>query len=246
MKIAIGVTISLILLLVLIKYPTVIKRYLWALVSLLTKEIKSEKPVHSNNAAVDGLGDIKIEMQALREKNDLILSRLERLESMLVDLGKQRDKGQNAYFFSFDDRFKRIEMDLQKLSILTELKEYIQTKNKCKDLEMKADNQVLYAMNIDSLHPLGFQLAKLSKEFNGHFFKIEKYSSNEATLNFVDDPKIHTLLLSVMYQMVENGVCEIENSNTQRPTDIETLSAGKIRFTNDFAEITKKIIIKLI
>lgn len=244
MRIAIWVTIGLILLLVLIKYPTAVKRFLRALVSLLTKEIKGEKPVRSNDAATVGLGDIRSEMQALCEKNELILSRLANLESRLVDLGKQRDSGRDAY--SFDDRLGRIEEYLQKVSILMEPKECKQTKNKHQDLAIKTDDKVLYAMNIDSLHPLGFQLAKLSKEFKGHFFKIEKYSSNEAMLIFVDDPKIHTLLLSVMYQMVENGVCEIERGDTQSPTGIEIVSAGKIRFTNDFAEITKKIIIKLI
>lgn len=244
MRTAIGVTIGLILLLVLVKYPTVIKRYLGALVSLLTKEIKGEKPVRSNDAAADGLEDIKFEMQALHEKNESILSRLERLESMLADLGKQRDKRQDAY--SFDSRLKRIEEYLQTLSVLMEPKECKQTKNKCQDLAVKADDKVLYATNIDSLHPLGFQVAKLSKESQGRFLKIEKYSLNEATLTFVEDSKIRTSLLSVMYQMVENGVCEIEGRDTQSPTDIEIVSVGKIRFTNDFAEITKKIIIKLI
>lgn len=244
MKTAIWVAIGLILLLVLIKYPTVIKRYLLALVSLLTKEIKGKKLVRSNDATVDGLKDIKIEMQALCEKNDLILSRLENLESKFADLGKQRDKRQDAY--SFDGKLKRIEEYLQKLSILMEPKECKQTKNKCQDLTVKADDQVLYAMNIDSLHPLGFELAKLSKEFKEQLFKIEKYSSNEATLTFVDDPKIHAVLLSIMPQMVKDGVCKIERGNMQGPTDIEILSVGKIRFTNDFAEITEKIIIKLI
>lgn len=244
MKTAIWITIGLILLLVLVKYPIVIKRYLGALVNLLTEERKGEKPVRFNDAAADGLEDIKFEMQALREKNESILSRLERLESMLADLGKQRDKRQDAY--SFDGKLKRIEEYLQTLSVLMKPKECKQTKGKDKDLAIKADDKVLYATSIDSLHPLGFQLDKLSKEFKEQLFKIEKYSSNEATLTFVDDPKIHAVLLSIMPQMVKDGVCKIERGNMQGPTDIEILSVGKIRFTNDFAEITEKIIIKLI
>lgn len=245
------IAVAIVLIILLVRYRSFIKLMMKRLIVAyqdrkvgVTSE-SEEQPTLDSSLNEELVKEMTLCLQNIAARLKGINSRLEQISNV--------QKEENAKIKVICNKLETVESKLQILSILPVIEKRISiSSNRQEEALEKSDSmragnkQTLFAIGIDSVKPLGFRTTSLSSKYSGQLFQIEKYSANSGTLTIVDKPSVKASLLTAMYQMVANGICEVESESTSTPTDIFVIADGKVCLINDLWEITSKIVVKLI
>lgn len=247
---AILIVVSIVVIMLSIKYHKFIKVLMKKIITIQRKVRNTDAiniPTDSETSPNEDL--IKEMIYYLK----IISTKLKEISAKNEQISNAQ-QNENAEIKSLCYKMQTIESKLQVLSILPQIKDIVSTNHNSPQktiIQMPHNEQVdagqkMYARGIDSINPTGFRTTSLSNKFSGQFFQIERFSPDSATLTIVDTPSVKASMLPAMYQMVANGICEVENEGVSTPTDIIVIADGKVRLSNGLWEITDKIIVKLV
>lgn len=189
---------------------------------------------------------ISIEMEQLRKELLNISVQTNRLQKDLNDMEISQKELYNNCIYEISWLKENIEsLKLNPDKKVIENSAYNNKELLQQTLQEESNQRLFYATDADSISPLGFSVSRLSSKYSGQYFEIERISANDALYRIVNDRNIHKLIIPTMYQMVDNGICEIGNKLNTAPTYIETSVDGHLKLKNEILEITNKVIIKI-
>lgn len=245
-----------------LKYPQELRRFFILLLKYVKGTVGRVRHPDTGQSAsatgtVEEVADKNVECDAINAQRDSniewlinsqkqVLLKLDDLERKIDDLNNLlsvRNQENNSVE-------QKIDQMADKLQNLLSVSEHLRLMESDKGKSEKANRQscsnTLYADGADSSSPLGFLAINLSDVFSNQFFEIECFSSDRAVFRFVDNYDMQKLLISSMYQLIGNGICEIEGECVSVPSSIQVISDGKLRLKDGVWEITKKITLNLI
>lgn len=256
------VIVIIAVILVILKYPQELRRFFIVLFKYLKGTIgKDWRPdigqSVSGTGTVEDAADKNLEWDAINAQRDgnikslidsqkQVLLELDVLKKKMDDLNNLLSSG-NQKNDSIELKIGQMADKLQNLLSVAERQRLMESDNgKFEKADRQSSGKTLYAVGADSSSPLGFLAINLSDEFSNQFFEIERFSSDGAVFRFVDNYDMQKLLISSMYQLIGNGICEIEGECASVPSSIQVISDGKLRLKDGVWAITKKITLNLI
>lgn len=256
-----GVYIALIIIaivLVILKYPQEL-RWLFIVLFKYIKRIVArvrhsdiEQPV-SRTSVVEEVTSKESEQSAMNAQRDdnieWLVNNQKKMQLQLNGLQKNIEEliRKSQMDYSIDKKIDQMTEKLQNLLLVSERQRQVESdKKQLEPVGRQSSNNTFYADSVDSSSPLGFLEINLSDVFSNQFFVIEQFSPDRAVFRFVDDPNMQKLLISSMYQLIGNGICEIEGECVSVPTSIQIISDGMLQLKNGVWVITKKVTLNLI
>lgn len=202
--------------------------------------------IHSKENNNDNSAKVNIEIEQLKKDILNISDQFNKLKEIVNNMAVS----QKEAYDNFVNRISKFEEKVESFKINAEKKgiekPVYSSEEVSRQTHQEAESRnLLYAANVDSISPLGFFVSRLSNKYSGQYFEIERVSSNDALYRIVDDCNIHKLMIPTMYQMINNGICEIENKINIAPTYIQTLVDGHLKLKDGIWKITQKTIIKI-
>ena len=212
--------------------------------------IFSSKHVSSDTYSkenIDKYAQIDIEIRQLKKDITNMSVQINRIKEVVNNMSVSHQE----VYENLENRFSKLEKRTEELKFSPKGKTvksiiYNSEELGAQTYQKERDQGLLYAANVDSILPLGFSVSKLSNTYSGQYFEIERISPDDALYRIVDDCKIHKQIIPTMYQMTNNGICEIENKTNSIPTYIQTSVDGRLKLKDGILVITKKAILKIV